>query len=198
MKHRQQLAQKSLLGVLATALTAVSLCQAVMPVGVKRDDFILERMRTDHVPGLSAILVARDKIIWEKAYGWADVDQKIPMRVDTVQNIGSISKTITATAVMQLWEKGRFGLDDDVGRYLSFTVRNPRFPDDPITFRQLLTHKSSIKDGPAYGQSYACGDPKIRLKEWIQGYLMPGGRRIRGTTKAGIEMKANNGAIHSA
>jgi len=176
MKHRQQLAQKRLLGVLATALTLVSLCHAVMPVGVGRDDFILERMRTDHVPGLSAVLVARDKIIWEQAYGWADVDQKIPMRVDTVQNIGSISKTITATAVMQLWEKGRFGLDDDVGRYLSFTVRNPRFPDDPITFRQLLTHKSSIKDGPAYGQSYACGDPKIRLKEWIQGYLTPGGR----------------------
>jgi CubicO group peptidase (beta-lactamase class C family) len=55
-------------------------------------------------------------------------------------------------------------------------VRNPHFPDDQITFRQLLTHKSSIKDGLAYGQSYACGDPKIGLKDWIQGYLTPGGR----------------------
>jgi CubicO group peptidase (beta-lactamase class C family) len=176
MRHRQQSAQKRLLGTLATALTAVSLCHVVKPVGVEIDDFILERMRTDHVPGLSAVLVARDKIIWEKAYGWADVDQKILMTVDTVQNIGSISKTITATAVMQLWEKRRFGLDDDVGRYLPFKVRNPRFPDDPITFRQLLTHKSSIKDGPAYGQSYACGDPQISLKDWIRGYLTPGGR----------------------
>jgi CubicO group peptidase (beta-lactamase class C family) len=176
MRHRQQSAQKRLLGTLATALTAVSLCHVAKPVGVEIDDFILERMRTDHVPGLSAVLVARDKIIWEKAYGWADVDQKILMTVDTVQNIGSISKTITATAVMQLWEKRRFGLDDDVGRYLPFKVRNPRFPDDPITFRQLLTHKSSIKDGPAYGQSYACGDPQISLKDWIRGYLTPGGR----------------------
>lgn len=176
MRHRQQSAQKRLLGILATALTAVSLCHVAKPVGVEIDDFILERMRTDHVPGLSAVFVARDKIIWEKAYGWADVDQKILMTVDTVQNIGSISKTITATAVMQLWEKRRFGLDDDVGRYLPFKVRNPRFPDDPITFRQLLTHKSSIKDGPAYGQSYACGDPQISLKDWIRGYLTPGGR----------------------
>ncbi len=80
MKHRQQLAQKRLLGVLATALTVVSLCHAVMPVGAERDDFILEGMRTDHVPGLSAVLVARDKIIWERAYGWADVDQKILSR----------------------------------------------------------------------------------------------------------------------
>jgi CubicO group peptidase (beta-lactamase class C family) len=176
MRHRQQSAQKRLLGILATALTAVSLCHVAKPVGVEINDFMLERMRTDHVPGLSAVLVARDKIIWEKAYGWADVDQKILMTVDTVQNIGSISKTITATAVMQLWEKRRFGLDDDVGRYLPFKVRNPRFPDDPITFRQLLTHKSSIKDGPAYGQSYACGDPQISLKDWIRGYLTPGGR----------------------
>jgi CubicO group peptidase (beta-lactamase class C family) len=69
------------------------------------------------------------------------------MTDQTIQNIGSISKTITATAVMQLWERGKFKLDDDVNKYLPFQVRNPHFPDDPITFRQLLTHKAERTPG---------------------------------------------------
>ncbi len=85
-------------------------------------------------------------------------------------------KTKTAMAVLQLWEKGAFKLDDDINLYLPFKVRNPAYPDDPITFRQLLTHKSSIKDGEAYDESYSCGDPTISLKEWIEGYLTSGGK----------------------
>jgi CubicO group peptidase (beta-lactamase class C family) len=45
-----------------------------------------------------------------------------------------------------------------------------------MTCRQLLAHRSSIKDGPAYGSSYACGDPTINLADWVTGYLKPGGR----------------------
>ena len=168
--------QKRLLGRLAAVLTVVVLSYTVKSQSKDLDDFVLERMKADHVPGLSACIVIKDKLVWEKGYGWADIEQKIPMTADTIQNIGSISKTITATAVMQLWEKGKFELDKDVNRYLPFKVRNPRFPDDPITFRHLLTHKSSIKDGPAYGKSYACGDPTISLKDWIQGYLPPEGK----------------------
>jgi CubicO group peptidase (beta-lactamase class C family) len=141
-----------------------------------RDEFILEKMKDANVPGLSACIVKKDKLVWSGAFGWADVENKKPMTGETVQNIGSISKTITATAVMQLWEKGKFKLDDDINATLPFPVRNPRFPDEPITFRQLLTHHSSIKDGPAYTQSYACGDPAVSLKDWIKGYFVPGGR----------------------
>jgi CubicO group peptidase (beta-lactamase class C family) len=54
-------------------------------------------------------------------------------------------------------------------------VRNPSYPDEPITYRQLLTHTSSINDGAAYEASYACGDPTISLRTWIEGYLAPGG-----------------------
>jgi CubicO group peptidase (beta-lactamase class C family) len=140
------------------------------------DEFILEKIKDSNIPGLGACIVEKDRLVWIGAYGLADIEEKQPMTEKTIQNIGSISKTITATAVMQLWEKGKFKLDDDVNGYLPFPVRNPRFPDDPITFRQLLTHHSSIKDGPAYEQSYACGDPAVTLKEWIKGYLVPGGK----------------------
>ncbi len=140
------------------------------------NEFIQEKLRADNVPGLSACIVKNDRLVWSRGFGWADIENKTPMTDRTILNIGSASKTITATAVMQLWERGRFKLDDDVNKYLPFRVRNPHFPDNPITFEQLLTHRSSIEDGPSYDASYACGDPTIPLKDWIKGYLAPGGK----------------------
>lgn len=139
------------------------------------DEFITDRMETTHLPGLAACIVKNNRIAWSKGYGWANIEQQIPMTPDTLMNIGSVSKTITNTAIMQLWEKGLFQLDDDINNTLPFPVKNPFHPNEPITFRQLLTHTSSINDGPAYEKSYACGDPKIPLRTWVEEYLTPGG-----------------------
>jgi CubicO group peptidase (beta-lactamase class C family) len=97
------------------------------------------------------------------------------MSNDLIMNIGSVSKTITTTAVLQLWEKGLIDLDEDINKYVSFKVRNPNHPNLAITVRQILTHTSSIRDGSVYDNSYSCGDPKISLKHWIKNYLMPDG-----------------------
>jgi len=145
------------------------------PALLSLDDFIRARLERDHVPGFAACIVKGERLVWSAGYGFANIEAQIPMTAETLQNIGSISKTVTATAVMQLWEAGEFALDDDVNEYLPFTVRNPRFPETPITFRQLLTHRSSITDGPAYGASYACGDPLVSLADWIRGYFKPDG-----------------------
>lgn len=139
------------------------------------DEFITSMMETSHLPGLAACIVKNNGIAWSKGYGWANIEQRIPMTPDTLMNIGSISKTITATAIMQLWEEGKFQLDDDINNHLPFAVKNPFHPNEPITFRQLLTHTSSIHDGPAYEESYSCGDPKIPLRTWVEEYLTPGG-----------------------
>lgn len=126
-------------------------------------------------PGIAVCAVRGDEIEWSQAYGWADIASRKPMTTETIQNIASVSKTITATAVMQLWEAKRIALDDDVDAHLPFPVRNPRFPDVAVTIRQLLTHTSSITDGPAYEPSYACGDPSISLMDWLQAYFDPTG-----------------------
>ncbi len=139
------------------------------------DEFIRITMEKGHLPGLAACVVKNNDIAWSEGYGWADIEQQIPMSPDTLMNIGSISKTVTATAIMQLWEEGRFRLDDNINSHLPFTVRNPFHPSEPITFRQLLTHTSSLDDGPSYRQSYSCGDPKISLRTWVEEYLTPGG-----------------------
>lgn len=132
-------------------------------------------MHAYHLPGLAACLVKNNHIVWSKGYGWADIERRAPMTPDTLLNIASVSKTITNAAIMQLWEQGCFRLDENINGFLPFVVRNPSHPNEPITYRQLLTHTSSINDGAAYKASYACGDPTISLRNWIEGYLAPGG-----------------------
>lgn len=126
-------------------------------------------------PGIACAIVGPGRVWWSGGFGLADREAHRPMRTDTLLNVASVSKTVTATAVMQLWESGRFSLQDDVGRFLPFPLRNPGHPDVPITFEQLLTHRSSIKDGPGYFATYACGDPTLPLDRWLRAYLTPGG-----------------------
>ncbi|MEM5776035.1 MAG: serine hydrolase domain-containing protein [Anaerolineaceae bacterium] len=139
------------------------------------DRAIRAHMQANRIVGLAACRVQDGDIVWENGFGYADLAAQHPMTPDTLLNIASVSKTFTTTALMQLWEKGRFQLDDLVSKYLPFAVRHPRF-DTPITFRHLLTHTSGIQDSSAYYASYAPGDPTITLREWLEGYLLPGGK----------------------
>lgn len=133
-------------------------------------------MEKNHVPGLAACIVDGKEIVWSKGYGLANIARKIPFTPDkTLFQIASITKTITATAIMQLRDRGLFALDDDVNKFLAFPVRNPRHPDRPITFRQLLTHSSSINDDDSIYALYAAGDPVQSLEEVITEYFKPGG-----------------------
>ncbi len=128
------------------------------------------------IPGVSAALVQGERLLWRGAAGFADLEGGVEMTVNHVLNIASISKTVTATAVMQQVEMGKLEIDRDVNDYLSFPVRNPKFPGTPITTRQLLIHRSSIADGSAYAKSYACGDPALELGVWVKEYLKSGGQ----------------------
>ncbi len=139
------------------------------------DDLIEERMKAAPMAGLQACLVWGNRIAWAKAYGWANIEQRFPMSANSVMNIASVTKIVTATALMQLWEKDKFDLDGPINNHLPFKVVHPQYPDTPITFRHLLTHRSAIQDGPAYSNSYSCGDPEAPLADWLRSYLVPGG-----------------------
>ena len=105
-------------------------------------------------------------------YGMASLTKRVPFTPDqTLFQIASISKTITATAVMQLRDRGLFNLDDDVGNFLKFPVRNPKYPEQPITFRHLLTHTSSLDEGEISYGTYAVGDPTVSLEEAVTRYF---------------------------
>ena len=126
------------------------------------------------VPGFAGGLIKGGELVWAKGFGYADLETLTERTEGTIQNIGSVTKTATATVVFRLLEKGSFALDDDVNGLVDFSVRNPRHPEVPITIRQLLTHRSSILDGDAYGESYACGDGKVTLGEFLSAYFTEG------------------------
>ena len=138
------------------------------------DRFVIAQMEGGRLPGLSACVIKRGEIVWSQAYGWADIDGRRPMTPETAFQVGSISKTIVATAVMQMVEAGLVRLDEDVNAYLPFSIRNARFAESPITVRMLLTHTSSIKDNPSLLGSLNRVD--IPLSVFLQDYLLPGRR----------------------
>lgn len=133
-------------------------------------------VRDLRVPGLSAAIVKHGEVVCAPVAGMADTDRDVPVTRDTVFTWASVSKTVTATALMQLFDRGLFELDDDISEYLSFAVRIPTCPDRPVTFRQLLTHTSGIKDSKIYKALYVEGDSPIPLGEFIEGYLAVGGK----------------------
>jgi len=127
-------------------------------------------MANEHISGLSAVLVQDNEIIWYGNYGLADRTLSIPVSDSTIFMLASVSKTIMATALMQLVENGLVGMDDDVNDHLSFSVRNPNYPDSAITVKQLLTHTSSIQDNWDL-MPYTVGDPTVPLGDFLFDYL---------------------------
>ena len=100
--------------------------------------------------GLSVALIEEGQISWQGHYGTTHPDSKEEISYDTKYRIASISKIVTAIAAMQLVEQGKINLDQDVSTYLGWKLRNPHYPDVPISLRQLLSHTSSIRDGGKY------------------------------------------------
>ncbi|OSZ69328.1 serine hydrolase [Sphingomonas sp. IBVSS2] len=84
------------------------------------------------------------------AKGLADISASRPVTADDPVRIASISKLVVAIGVMRLVEQGRVDLDADVSRWLGWKLRNPAFPDAPISLRLLLSHRSSLTDRVDY------------------------------------------------
>jgi CubicO group peptidase (beta-lactamase class C family) len=107
--------------------------------------WIGDQMEALDQPGLSIGIVAGGELVWARGFGFADLATRRPAAPDTVYRIGSISKTFTATAAMQLRDAGRLRLDDPVAAHLPWLAYRDRFPDGPrITVWNLLTHTSGL------------------------------------------------------
>lgn len=91
-----------------------------------------------------------DRILASEARGPADRAAGRALTVDDPARIASVSKLVVALGVMRLVEQGRLDLDRDVSDYLGWRLRNPAFPDAPITLRLLLSHRSSLRDEVDY------------------------------------------------
>lgn len=133
------------------------------------DSMCMTAIREGHLPGLVALVAKNGKIIYHKSFGTSNAINKKKLLKDDIFRLPSQSKAITATAVMMLWEEGKFRLDDPISKYIP-EFKNPQILDsllsdgtyltipakNKITIRHLLTHTSGI----GYGELES--DPRIK------------------------------------
>ena len=117
----------------------------------KRIDQAIQQVMSDYqAVGIAAVVVQDGQIVYENAFGYANLDSQTPLTTHHFMRIASISKSFTATSLMQLVEKGIISLDDDVSDLIGFQVRNPHYPETPITLRMVLSHTASFRDPENY------------------------------------------------
>jgi len=122
------------------------------PTREQRTDEALKLIMDEYkTVGLAVAVVKDGEFIYNKSFGYKDLANKIPLQNGDIVRIASTSKSFTATGIMQLVDKGLLSLDDDVSDLIGFRVRNPRYPDTPITLRMILSHTASINDN---GENY--------------------------------------------
>lgn len=140
------------------------------------EEAIADEMNSQKIPALSTLIFKEDNILYEKYFGQSNVEQNVALSSNHVFLLASISKTITATALLQLYDNGLFDLNDKINDHLPFAVKVPGQSTD-ITFKMLLTHTSGIADGDALdGQYYYGEDSPVALDFFLENYLTPGGQ----------------------
>lgn len=104
-------------------------------------DKILSGQYKPYETGATVLVAQNGQIIYKKAFGMANLEYSIPMKIDNVFRIGSITKQFTAVAILQLMEQGKLNLQDDITKFI------PEYPTHghKITLEHLLTHTSGIK-----------------------------------------------------
>lgn len=122
-------------------------CSSVEDKAAKEINAFLEESGT---LGLAVAVVKDGKLIYTGSFGQRSPVDETPLKDGDIFRIASISKSFTTTTLMKLVEDGKLSLEDDVSDLVGFTVRNPLFPDIPITVKMLLSHSSSMNDSQGY------------------------------------------------
>jgi len=115
---------------------------SLAPEKIERIEALIRaEMERQRIPGLSVAVVLENELRWSEGFGFADIENQVPAKATTVYRLGSISKPITAVAVLQLAERGTLDLDAPIQRYCSAFPAKPW----PLTSRHLLAHQSGIR-----------------------------------------------------
>lgn len=155
---------KKICFALALVLLQFSFClNAAKPIVIQSNPafeaeiaHVMDSLKT---VGLSVAIVKDNAIIYTHSFGVKNLESKEPVTDATMFRIASISKSFSATSIMQLVEKGKLKLTDDVSTLVGHQVRNPKFPDMPITVAMLMSHTSSINDSEGYYITLDCINP---------------------------------------
>jgi CubicO group peptidase (beta-lactamase class C family) len=150
-------------------LFSISGVQAQEVIPRRLDGYLNSLAKLDQFSG--AALAAQDgKIIYEKSFGYADLPAKAPNNINTLFPIASISKTLTATAILQLMERGKLNVNDPVVKCL------PEFPYPQVTIRHLLSHTSGL---PPYNAFFAPVLAEDSTKIFVNADFLPAAAKYK-------------------
>lgn len=113
---------------------------------------LIDIHKQGHINGFSVAIVDQNEILYQAGIGYSNLHSKERYTENTIQNIGSVSKTFIGIALLRAQEMGKLSLDDPINKYLPFQVYNPSYPKEEITLRHLSTHTSSILDTDYYNE----------------------------------------------
>ncbi len=135
----------------------------------------LEAIKSNRgVLGMSVTVIKNEGISYSGGFGIRDVARNLPVNDSTIYRIASISKMITAIALLQLYDRGQIDLDADISNYLGYTLRSPHFPNDVVTARKVVSHTASLRDGSGY-DGFLSGTFSQNPPPDLRALLLPGG-----------------------
>ncbi len=107
----------------------------------KTENFIFNKASETKLPSVTIAVIRKDEVLWSKAFGFKDLERGLPATPDTLYCIGSVTKSFTSLAIMQLAEQGKLSLEDPVDKYLDFNIK-PK--GQKVRLHHLLTHTSGL------------------------------------------------------
>lgn len=139
--------------LICVLLALILLCSAAL--SEIDDDYIRKRFAARKIVG-GAVIVSKDgEVLYSLAYGYQDKAKKRPVTLDTCFRIASVTKMVSALGLVKLCEEQDISYDTPLKDLMGIPIKNPRYPDDPITVRQVLTHTTSIAPANHYGYDFA-------------------------------------------
>jgi len=126
--------------VSTVAIISLLFCGQIFANNVDRFDKILDQTVNSDAPGISVLVTEKGKTIYSAARGMANVELDVPLSVNSVFRLGSITKQFTCAAIMLLQERGKLSINDDIRKYI------PDFPTEghKITIKQLMSHTAGL------------------------------------------------------
>lgn len=121
---------------------AIEISGAQSPPAAAVDDYIALQLHDQHIPGLALAVIRDGQLVRSQGYGLANIELNVPVKPETVFQLGSIGKQFTATAILLLAEDGKLSLDEPIAKYFPTAPRSWK----NITIRHLLNHTSGLAD----------------------------------------------------
>lgn len=139
----------TLKGIAAALLTVLIVSNSYAQTDKAEAD-IKAKMQQYQGMGLSVVVVKKGEIAYTNSFGLKDAESNKPLTDKDIFRIASISKSFSATSIMQLAEAKKLSLKDDFSKLVGFKVRNPKFPETVITLKMVMSHTAGINDSQGY------------------------------------------------